>query len=521
MAKCIVPSCRSINRELFCSPDDKNKLRKWQQILQVNQSSFLVCDIHFVDKYIRFEKFITQDAFPSILVTPEEYCNDGNNNYCQSCLKVFEASSTKISVNEKIQKMFFKRTSFEITLNSFLCDVCHAKFVDFETFVSSIRAKHELKMSSGVTRIKSEQVDLDDDDNECPELYPIQNLEITHHDNDDPEILKEVLGRHEIVRQQTTPLNGNAQSRHPKIQTLKIQSGRRTSLLVPKIQECDESEQGSSSNLSQPESTNSPMVIIPDYRRHVRVSESLARKIRSRSIHEKKQLSPELNNSIQHDHSITINQQNVNTKRRNSYASSADSEDTSNKRLRAQFQENQSIPCGYCPMHFGEIETLKLHLDEVHKSSPLKAYDKPENFRCTDCNEGFTSYYYLRKHKDCCEYSLRFKCSQQYCRFRAATVDEINNHMLDAHFSQTRCKVCKLDFDSQELYKIHEIQEHSKKERGRKPKIEVRPDYELKKILAHGESSEDDKKVQCLQCSELISPEMLSFHIKQHLDESN
>lgn len=119
MAKCIIPSCRSNNRELFCSPDDKNKLRKWKQILQVEENSFLVCDIHFADKFVKFEKFLTQDAFPSILVTPEEYSNNESNDYCQSCLKEFEASSTKVPVNEKIQKIFYKRTTFEVNLCNF------------------------------------------------------------------------------------------------------------------------------------------------------------------------------------------------------------------------------------------------------------------------------------------------------------------------------------------------------------------------------------------------------------------
>lgn len=384
--------------------------------------------------------------------------------------------------------------------------------MDFETFVSTIKSKHELKTSAETVKIKCE--DIEDDDNECPELYPIQNLVITQHDDDDPEVLREVLGRHEISRQpQSTPPNMN--SHPPKLQTLQVEPGRRTSLMVVKRQVLDdETEQGS----SQSERTNSPMVVIPDYRR------SFPDKIRSKSIHEKKQLSPKLNTSIQHDHSFTINSHKVNPKRRNSVGSFADTdESSSSKRYRTQFQDAQGIPCGYCPMHFPDVETLKDHLEETHKASPIKTHEKPENFRCTDCNEGFTSYYYLRKHKDNCEYSLRFKCSQQYCRFRAATVDEINNHMLDAHFSQTKCKICKIDFDSQELYKIHEIQEHSKKEnRGRKPKIEVRPEYELKKILMNADSDDEDStKVQCLQCSEFISPEMLSIHIKQHLDQNN
>jgi len=401
--------------------------------------------------------------------------------------------------------------------------------MDFETFISAIRAKHELKTSSENVRIKSERIDVEDDeDNECPELYPIQNLEITHHDNDDPEILREVLGRHEIVTQPRS--SSNTQSHPPKLHTLQIVPGRRSSLLIPKHQEHpikdDEADQSSnsssSSNLQQTESTNSPMIVIPDFRRRIPVTESLARKVRSKSIHMKQRMIPsDLNSSIQHDHAF-INAENVNMKRRNSVASLADAEESSSKRFRTQFPEARTIPCNFCVMQFSSVAALKLHLDEVHKTSPLKSIDKPENFRCTDCNEGFTSYYYLRKHKDTCEYSLRFKCSQQYCRFRAATVAEINNHMIEAHFSQTKCKICKVDFETQELYKIHELQEHSKKDgRGRKSKHEVKAEDDLRNILLHRESTEGDTKVQCLQCSELISPEMLSSHIKQHLKESN
>jgi hypothetical protein len=116
MAQCIVKSCRSKNRELFCAPDDKNKLRKWKQIIGTGESNFLICEVHFDQRYVGREKFLQQDAYPSILISANEYEGD---EFCQCCLKTFEANDSRMNVSERLQKIFEHYTNFEVISNHY------------------------------------------------------------------------------------------------------------------------------------------------------------------------------------------------------------------------------------------------------------------------------------------------------------------------------------------------------------------------------------------------------------------
>ncbi|KAG5680882.1 hypothetical protein PVAND_010361 [Polypedilum vanderplanki] len=171
MAQCIVKSCKSKNRELFCAPDDKNKLRKWKQILGTAESNFLICEVHFDQKYIGREKFLQQDAYPSILIEENEYTSE---EFCQCCLKTFEANDSRMNVSEKLQKIFINYTSFEIEINSFLCIECHDKLLDVDNFLKSVMIKHEIKMNQ--LAIKSEPVvEIDEDYGEVQSSSELQD----------------------------------------------------------------------------------------------------------------------------------------------------------------------------------------------------------------------------------------------------------------------------------------------------------------------------------------------------------
>lgn len=113
MAKCVVPTCKGTNRELFCPPDDKVKLRKWKQILNIKElnENYLICDLHFEGKFIGNEKFLLPNAFPSRYLSDNCY---RSNESCESCLKKLEISDPRIIINERLQKIFQTATTHEV-----------------------------------------------------------------------------------------------------------------------------------------------------------------------------------------------------------------------------------------------------------------------------------------------------------------------------------------------------------------------------------------------------------------------
>lgn len=112
MAKCIIKSCNSSGCDLFCPPEDKRKLRVWKEILQTEKSDFLICSLHFQDKFICSDKFLLPNSYPSILINPDEEFN--NIKSCQSCLKNFEESDVKYATAANIRKIFHRATNLRV-----------------------------------------------------------------------------------------------------------------------------------------------------------------------------------------------------------------------------------------------------------------------------------------------------------------------------------------------------------------------------------------------------------------------
>lgn len=115
MAKCIVQNCCSKGVDLFCAPEDKRKLKLWQNILKTEEKDFLICSVHFETRFIGTERFLTQNAFPSILVEPEEAGEAAKA--CQACLQTFEAEATKHATSISLRQIFYTTTGYKVSEN--------------------------------------------------------------------------------------------------------------------------------------------------------------------------------------------------------------------------------------------------------------------------------------------------------------------------------------------------------------------------------------------------------------------
>lgn len=120
MAECIVPCCRSTNCELFCAPDDKNKLKKWQMTIGTKKSEFLICEKHFQNEFIITEKSLTSNAFPSLFLNQQDYQKE---SACQSCLKQLSPSSDRKLTTEKFVDIIFKKLGFEVNKSTELVTI--------------------------------------------------------------------------------------------------------------------------------------------------------------------------------------------------------------------------------------------------------------------------------------------------------------------------------------------------------------------------------------------------------------
>jgi len=117
MAKCVVPHCKpGAERELFHPPADKIELYKWKQILKVQEDEFFVCDLHFEAKHIEHEKNLTQNAYPSVLLSSNEFTNEA----CCCCLERFTEQTIGRKVDDKIKEIFKQHFEFEVTFQLIL-----------------------------------------------------------------------------------------------------------------------------------------------------------------------------------------------------------------------------------------------------------------------------------------------------------------------------------------------------------------------------------------------------------------
>jgi THAP domain len=87
--KCAIKTCGSMTNNLFCSPADKDMLKKWQEILGIEDEFFLICENHFSMKDIVIEKCLEHTtAIPCIDITEQQTTVD--NDCCGICLEKLE-----------------------------------------------------------------------------------------------------------------------------------------------------------------------------------------------------------------------------------------------------------------------------------------------------------------------------------------------------------------------------------------------------------------------------------------------
>lgn len=113
MAICVVKSCRSQTSELFCAPDQKDKLKKWKMTIGTNENEFLICEKHFAKENVIIEKSLTTNAFPSLLLKPSDYRKEFS---CGSCLKQFESSEERAITGLNVVECL-KKFSIEVSYN--------------------------------------------------------------------------------------------------------------------------------------------------------------------------------------------------------------------------------------------------------------------------------------------------------------------------------------------------------------------------------------------------------------------
>jgi THAP domain len=118
MVKCVIKSCDN-DQDLFCCPDDKQKLRKWKSILKNPglTADDLICAAHFDSKFLGTEKFLTPNAFPTLLLNEEH--QKETTKKCSVCFIEFSAFHPKhpLQTTETVNSRFAKNTGFQVREN--------------------------------------------------------------------------------------------------------------------------------------------------------------------------------------------------------------------------------------------------------------------------------------------------------------------------------------------------------------------------------------------------------------------
>jgi hypothetical protein len=108
--KCVIKNCLSTTNNLFCSPTDDEILKKWQEIIGITESSFLVCQNHFSSKDIIIERYLDPLAVPTLDIT-DEFVNVECNT-CGICLE--KLKEEKIQLSKQNSDNFKAVTGYEV-----------------------------------------------------------------------------------------------------------------------------------------------------------------------------------------------------------------------------------------------------------------------------------------------------------------------------------------------------------------------------------------------------------------------
>lgn len=157
-----------------------------------------------------------------------------------------------------------------------------------------------------------------------------------------------------------------------------------------------------------------------------------------------------------------------------------DDEKNSNREL-----PTRKFQCLKCEETLPTLEMLKIHEENEHlriKTNPSSTRTINQ-FKCVDCGNFFASYYFVRRHRTTCSSTFKRKCTFQYCRYRATTIEEITKHFEMFHANKFKCKVCKDIFTTQAQLIAHQVIKHDmKEEEGKKKRGRKRKDNSFKNI---------------------------------------
>ncbi|KAG5668097.1 hypothetical protein PVAND_016051 [Polypedilum vanderplanki] len=511
-SKCSIPNCCLQSSFTFHSPRNRTHLELWKKILNIKEDSFYVCDLHFEDKFLRIEKRLTVDAFPTQCITNIE---PGSQNFCQCCLKSFEINKfltekeKKYPIDKKFKEEFLEVIGFEID-NGVACSKCYEYIKEFQKFRNSLREKQKLRTeilkNQEKMNLKNSKISSTEKSEANIDFDP--NIKIKEEPKDDDEILKsvidvqqesfsdsmleikeEIIEENVIVKQE--PLDENVLVSEIKAEPEEMQGQpiRRQSIMIKKILP----NQSPKIVIRKPQGG---IIVKPVNLKNLKIIQPIP----SQKFQIIKQ-APTPSQIIKFQPLVN----SLNEESKNSYQSQTST------------LSSNGFKCQYCPNRFVERRFVVEHIKQKHA------------YKCDMCPSVFPFRITLIKHR----MSLH----------AAPAGMEIQKNPQNFKFT---CNVCASRFSTQENLKIHMSQKHSsvvKKELEKKENenvvfvVKTVPSTSLqinqttiktlqpvntliKKILkpanitnsASEAVQEDPDGIPCLDCGLLLRPDNLLRH---------
>lgn len=167
--RCAVKSCKSKSNELFVSPEDPVKLRKWREAVGTHEAEFYVCEIHFTKGDLIVEKNLEDDAVPKLYLNVINYWKP---DCCGICLEKLRTTEIVYAMTPLFNETFEELTGYRPS-SDHVCHECKFVLTMLSDFKKKIQVMHDIARK-GRTIIKTvpqrdkveEPMIVDSDDNE-------------------------------------------------------------------------------------------------------------------------------------------------------------------------------------------------------------------------------------------------------------------------------------------------------------------------------------------------------------------